>query len=409
MVQVPNKLIQILTMLSNVIDTRRQFYEQYKDIFCWYDVDNYACYDVLEVAPSTIERVRRAAASVWQVLTKAGEVMKRFDDQTLVEEFDYPEETLRLIRSNTQAPFIARCDFALTDDDIYLLECNAEVATFVVETFKMNGIVVNHFGKADPNINAESVLKRELNKYIEESARYLDKAPDECNIVFAALSKAPEDIGTVEYLRSLCKYSSRFCAVENLEMDEDYCYDDTGEIVDVIYRIYPTEWMVSDEDPKLGVGLWNYFEPLIYARKVALINPVSSFVLQNKALMALITELGSDFFSTDGLDCRNFLPTFMAPDQIKPPYVAKPTWGREGREVQIIKGADEVITNPDPEYTHYAKVYQQYVDLPCAFTEGEEYKLQLSCFLINGIPEGVAARIGKDVISNNSKFIPIGY
>ncbi|BAZ18916.1 glutathionylspermidine synthase-like protein (plasmid) [Calothrix sp. NIES-4071] len=397
-------------MLNNLRPPRHEFYEQYKDIFCWYDVDDYACYDVLTVAPSTIERVRRAAASVWKVLNKAGKVMKRFDDQTLVEEFDYPEETLRLIRSNTQAPFIAHCDFAVSNDNIYLLECNAEVATFIVETFKMNGIVASHFGKVDPNINAEAVLKRELNKYIEESARYLGKAPSKCNIVFAALSKAPEDIGTVEYLRSLCNYKSRFCAVENLEMDEHYCYDDTGEIVDVVYRIYPTEWMVEDEDPNSGVSLWDYFEPLVYARKVALINPVSSFVLQNKALMALITELGSDFFSNDGLvDFSHFLPTFMVPDQIKPPYVAKPTWGREGREVEIVKGASEVVTNPDPEYTHYAKVYQQYVDLPCAYVEGNEYKLQLSCFLINGIPEGVAARIGRDVISNNSKFIPVGY
>jgi hypothetical protein len=29
--------------------------------------------------------------------------------------------------------------------------------------------------------------------------------------------------------------------------------------------------------------------------------------------------------------------------------------------------------------------------------------------LINGIPEGVGARIGKDLITNTSKFLPIGY
>jgi hypothetical protein len=45
----------------------------------------------------------------------------------------------------------------------------------------------------------------------------------------------------------------------------------------------------------------DYFEPLVYSRKLALINPVSAFVVQNKALMALITELGVDFFNQNNL------------------------------------------------------------------------------------------------------------
>jgi hypothetical protein len=39
-------------------------------------------------------------------------------------------------------------------------------------------------------------------------------------------------------------------------MDENACYDHRGESIDIIYRIYPTEWMVKDKDPQLGVSLW---------------------------------------------------------------------------------------------------------------------------------------------------------
>ena len=390
-------------------NARQKFYQQHQDIFSWYDVDEYACYDVLAIAPETIEKIKQAATKVWQVLNYAALVMKQFDEQTLIE-FDYPQETLRLIKSNRQTPFIARCDFAVVDNNIYLLECNAEVATFIVETFKMNGIVAKHFGKVDPNIHAEAVLKKGLNQYIEESAKYLNKSPQDCNIIFAALSQAPEDIGTVEYLMSLCHYQSAFCPIESIAMDEYACYDNRGEIVDIIYRIYPTEWMVEDKDPQLEVSLWDYFEPLVYSRKLALINPVSAFVVQNKALMALITELGVDFFSQNNLlGFEHFLPTFMERDKINPPLVAKPTWGREGREVEVIKINEEIARNPDPEYAHFAKVYQKYADLPTIKVQGEEYKLQLSCFLINGIAEGVAARIGSDVINNHSKFMPIGF
>ncbi len=389
--------------------TRKEFYEQYKDIFSWYDADDYACYDVLTVSPQIIEKVKQAAANVWPILAQAADVMKDLDIETLLD-FDYPAETLRLIKTSTQPPFIARCDFAVNNEEIYLLECNAEVATFIVETFKMNGITANHFGKIDPNLKSELVLKKELNKYIEVAANYLGKPPQECHIVFSALSQANEDVGTVEYLRSLCQYNSAYCPIESITMDEEKVYDQLDRTVDIIYRLYPTEWMVEDKDPNLGVSLWDYLEPLIYAKKVALINPLSSFIIQNKALMALITELElDDVLKSSGIGYSHFLPTFMEQSQISYPFVAKPTWGREGKEVEIFKQTGEVINNPSTEYSHLYKIYQQYVDMPLIEIQNETYTLQLSCFLINGIPEGVGARIGKDLITNTSKFLPIGY
>ncbi|WP_414756189.1 glutathionylspermidine synthase family protein [Anabaena sp. CCY 9910] len=389
--------------------TRKQFYEQYKDIFSWYDADGYACYDVLTVSPQIIEKVKQAAANVWPILLQAANIMRSLDTDTLLN-FDYPAETLRLIKSSIQPPFIARCDFAINNDKVYLLECNAEVATFIAETFKINGIVANHFGKTDPNQKSELILQEQLNKYIELAAEYLNKSPQDCHIIFSALSQADEDIGTVEYLRSLCQYKSAYCPIEKITMDEQYVYDDIDRKVDIIYRLYPTEWMVEDKDPNLGVSLWDYLEPLVYDKKVALINPLSSFIIQNKALMALITELELDNSLKNSQNgYSHFLPTFMEDSHISYPFVSKPTWGREGKEVEIFKSEISLINNPSPDYSHLYKVYQQYVDMPLIKMEEDTYTLQLSCFLINGIPEGVGARIGKDLITNTSKFLPIGY
>ncbi len=389
--------------------TRKEFYEQYKDIFSWYDTDDFACYDVLTVAPELIEKIKQASVSVWEILLQAAEIMKQLDEQTLID-FDYPPETLRLIKTTTQPPFIARCDFAINNEQIYLLECNAEVATFIVETFKMNGIVANHFGKEDPNQKGEILLKTELNKYIEVAANYLGKIPEECQIIFSALSHADEDTSTVEYLRSLCNYKSSFCPIESMTMDENQVYDQFNRKVDIIYRLYPTEWMVEDKDPNLDVYIWDYLEPLLYSQKVALINPVSSFVIQNKALMALITELELDSTLKENLPgYSHFLPTFMHRSQISYPFVAKPTWGREGKEVNIYKHIGEVINNPASEYIHLSKIYQKYIDLPQINIQNEPHVLQFSCFLINGIPGGIGARIGKDLITDTSKFLPIGY
>jgi glutathionylspermidine synthase len=172
---------------------RSQFYEQYQHCFSWYNIgaEEYACFDVLPIASEQIQAIRNAAEAVWRVMVEAGELMKTYDDETLLA-YGYPLETLDLIRTSSQPPFIARCDFAVTEDGIYLLECNAEVATFVVETFKMNDLVAQHFGKTGVNADAEAILRRELNQYLGIAANSIGKRPEDCRIVFSALSQAPK-------------------------------------------------------------------------------------------------------------------------------------------------------------------------------------------------------------------------
>jgi len=389
--------------------SRTEFYAQFKHQFNWYDADGYACFDVHPIEPETVQAIQQAATDVWQVLCQAGEIMRSLDDETLLY-FGYPPETFDLIRTTTQPPFIARCDFAVTPNGIYLLECNAEVATFIVETFQVNGWVANYFDYQDPNEGAEAILSEELNRYLEVAATYINKPLADCRIVFCALSEADEDVGTVEYLRSLCSVPTHFCPIEQLAIDDGAVYDQLDQPVDIIYRVYPTEWMVEDKDPVSGTALWNCLEPLLFHRKVALINPLSAFILQNKALLAFITEkwYGNRTDPVAEIVHRYFLPTFMHATQLMPPYVAKPTYGREGKEVEIIHNEERTIYNAAEDYATLPKVYQQYVDLPTIHLDEEEWTLQYSCFLVNGKAIGVAARIGKRVISNLSHFLPIG-
>jgi hypothetical protein len=47
--------------------------------------------------------------------------------------------------------------------------------------------------------------------------------------------------------------------------------------------------------------------------------------------------------------------------------------------------------------------------MPEIVFQGKISTLQFSCFLINGIAVGIAARIGNKIIDNKSNFLPIGY
>ena len=37
---------------------RHDFFEKYSDVFGWYDIDEYACFDVLTVSKSTVEKIK---------------------------------------------------------------------------------------------------------------------------------------------------------------------------------------------------------------------------------------------------------------------------------------------------------------------------------------------------------------
>jgi glutathionylspermidine synthase len=404
---------------------RQAFFETYHDRFSWYDLEAprsdsatgdrvYACYDVLSITLELVTAIEKATVDCWQILVAAGSEVRSRSDSELIA-LGYLPETLDLLRDTVQPPFIGRCDFAVTDRGIFMLECNAEVATFLVETFEMNGLVATQFGQQDPNAQSKTILQQELNAYLDRIIpELLGKAPEDCRIAFSAIGNAAEDIGTAKYLCELCHYPAEVVPIEQFQLDETGVYNRAGQPIDVIYRIYPTEWMVLDRDPITQTSLWEILEPLIFDRKVALINPVSSMLLQNKSLLASITTLaqqGHWSAEEQKIIDRHFLLTTLDETAIAPPYVSKPTFGREGNEVRIVEDSilgNTELFNPSAEYASFQKVHQQYVQLPTIDLQDDTYTLQISCFVINGKATGIAARIGDRVITNHAYFLAIG-
>ena len=69
-------------------------------------------------------------------------------------------------------------------------------------------------------------------------------------------------------------------------------YDDKGEKIDVLYRqTYPIEHLILDEDPVSKERVGQLLMKLVKEKELAIINPPSAFLLQSKAIMALIWGL----------------------------------------------------------------------------------------------------------------------
>lgn len=160
---------------------------------------------------------------------------------------------------------------------------------------------------------------------------------------------------------------------------------------------------------------------LVEKGKLALINPPSAFLMQNKAVQAVIWGLhleGSLFFSKEEhawID-EYFLPTYLEPDFFLGTglsYVKKPAFGREGDTVEIYtKDGQLVQADKQKSYTEYLPVYQQYVEHPKVSFMSEkgkqEGKLLIGSFLLNGQPSAVGYRVGGTITNNFSYYFPIG-
>ena len=99
-----------------------------------------------------IKRIRLATERIGQVFYKTAPLLRQLDNETLCQ-LGFPPESLSYIRLQT-IPFesvIARLDLAVTDEEVKLLEVNADTPTFIKETFFVNGRVCESLGLQDPN------------------------------------------------------------------------------------------------------------------------------------------------------------------------------------------------------------------------------------------------------------------
>ena len=130
-------------------------------------------------------------------------MLLQLDDETLLQ-LGFPSETLSYIRLQT-IPYesvIARLDLAVIDENVKLLEVNADTPTFIKETFYVNGKVCEAFGLQDPNDGCEKELRKAIQAAVSSSFRSLGKKGMP-NIVFAAHGEHDEDRLTTMYLQEL--------------------------------------------------------------------------------------------------------------------------------------------------------------------------------------------------------------
>ena len=407
--------------MEDYMTKRDNFYSEIKNF--WPDLygEEYALYDISNIDQGEVEAIRLCTDRIGNIFFKVSELLRNVHLDTL-SELGYPVETLDFIRLKTMniESVIARLDLIKTENTYKCIEINSDTPTFIKELFCVNGSVTAQFGLENPNEGMEDHLARAVRTAVAASAKWMDEI--EPYVVFTAHEDNIEDRNTVLYLQELYGLPSRFIALDKLKIiPGNGLYDETGRKIDILYRqTFPIESLIMDEDESGNkIGLWML--ELVKTKKLAMINPPSAFLLQNKAVQAVIWGLhenNDSFFTSEEHDWINeyFLPTYLEAEPFltkQVPFVKKPIFGREGDTVQIYSSTGKLIMEEEHKnYKDVPSIFQQYIELPSVTYNSEKGKKEghilTGSFLVYGKASALGYRVGGVITNNLSCFLPVG-
>lgn len=390
----------------------------------WHDLNGieYALYDFVMMTEQEIGEIREATNRIGQIFFKTAKLLRNSDDTTLLQ-LDIPKEILPFIRyrSLSVEAVIARIDLVKVENGLKVLELNADTPTFEKEVFHVNAKICREFSLKDPNQGLEIELGKAINIAIREAC-LRTKQTQEPYVVFTSHGDHIEDKYTTMYLMGLSDLQARYCSLEKLRIvKNEGLFDEAGRKIDVLYRqTYPLEHLILDRDEatqeKVGLQLLE----LVTSGKLVMLNPISSFLLQTKAVQAAIWglfEMNSPYFSEEEKKWIQlyFLPTYLEKDHFLKSgtkYVKKPSFGREGDTVEIYEGIEKIAEDTLKTYANSLPIYQQYVELPShpiqTINGKKMAKLLIGSFLINGKASGIGIRAGNQITDNKAYFLPLG-
>jgi glutathionylspermidine synthase len=407
--------------MKNYKKKREQFYSGIKNF--WPDLygEEYALFDLTTIDQKEAESIRICTERIGKIYFKVADLLRNVDLDTL-RELGYPGDTLDFIRLKTMnmESVIARLDLIKAENTYKCIEINSDTPTFIKELFSVNGTVANQFGFGNPNEGMEVQLAGAVRAAVAASTKWLNET--EPYIVFTAHEDNIEDRNTILYLQELYGLPSRFIALDKLRiLPGNGLFDEKGRRIDILYRqTFPIEGLITDEDEQGNkIGLW--LLELVKTKKLAIINPPSAFLLQNKAVQAVIWGLHESkdaFFTNEEHKWIEdyFLPTYLEAEPFydkQVPYVKKPIFGREGDTVQIFSSTGKLLMEEQHKnYNDVPSIFQQYIELPTVTYNSEKGKqighILTGSFLVNGKASALGYRVGGEITNNLSCFLPVG-
>lgn len=411
-------------LLCRYRSERREFFARYGARWPGTLADEFDILAPHQLSRAEADEILNATASLARIYERAAQLLRRVSDQAFLE-MGVPTYLVPAVRC--AIPGMADCvvgrfDLARTEHGYKLLEFNADVAGLLVEAFSINAEVCRDAGKEDPNKSGETDLVHALTDAVRAGLNYVGKMETEhANVVVTSCGRCIRDVASAEYLcRLLEAFPARYSPIESLGIDAEGLYDPRGNRIDVLYRAFPLRFIRNEMflpretpiHPQMGGLVLRFVE----RRQLAIINPPFSFLLESKALQAVIWNLfeSGQYFAEDEsrLISRFMLPTYLDPPSDNTAYVVKPAYGAEGDTVKVMSHGGRVVCQSScATHSKQFMVYQKHVDLMPSeiMTEYGPRRLHLvtSAFVLAGKPSGICMRAGGPITDDSAWVLPV--
>lgn len=199
----------------------------------------------------------------------------------------------------------------------------------------------------------------------------------------------PEDETNVQYIGATAEEAGctvKFIPIQDIGWDAAarHFVDLDGEPMRSIFKLYPWEWMMTEE-----------FGANVVPSGARFIEPMWKMLLSNKGVLPILWDMFPEH--------PNLLPAYTTPDKLAGrPMVRKAMLGREGANIRITEG-DQVLLETGGAYGNEGYVYQAY----CAPPNVDGNNATIGAWMIGDECRGMGVREdGSIIITNNSRFVP---
>jgi glutathionylspermidine synthase len=341
-----------------------------------------ACYEIDE---TDVVRLRRATSALHRMCLQVAQHVVdegRWDDVGIG-----PDLAPHVARSWLRGDPSLYGRFDLVYDgtgEPLLLEYNADTPTCLLEA----SVVQWHWARAvrpeadqlnavhDHLVAAWSVLAEQMN-------------PGPLHLLHSGEDGYGEEWFTALYLQDAAAQAgieTRALRTDELVQDGGTLRDPEGAPVRNLYKLYPWEWLLEEEDARAPV--------LASLGQVLWVEPLWKLLVTGKGVLPLLWELFPEH--------PNLLPAYLDDPGPLTEFARKPLFGREGSNVRLVHaGGVEEHAGP---YADQRAVYQAYAPLP---TFGAGGHAVVGSWVVGHQPCGVGLRESSDRITDERQvFVP---
>jgi glutathionylspermidine synthase len=340
--------------------------------------DESACY---EFSMQEVLMIEQKTTELWQMFLDA---VQYIIDHQLYAKFGIPDFMIPLIEKswNEDHPAIYnRFDFSYNNGQLKLLEFNADTPTSLFEMAVVQWHWLQDYDASRDQFNSAHEKLVAYWGYLKE---YLNKGP----LHFSCVKRSLEDLTTTEYLRDCAMQAgldTNLVFIDDIGWNGQEFLDLEERPIQNIFKLYPWEWMARES---FGQNLSRDEQRALW------IEPAWKMLLSNKAILPIMYDLyrGNDLI----------LPAFFEPPTDGSDYVKKPILGREGANIEIVKGGRTAVSTGG-DYGSEGYVYQGLAELP---NFDGKYPL-IGSWIIGQEAAGMGIREADTLITNNtSRFVP---